>query len=337
MRKFFFTCLILTATLFGKAQDPNFSQFFVSPLTLNPALTGKIDGNYRLALNFRNQWPSINNAFRTYTASFDAGILKSRIPDYDQFGVGIIGLTDKSGNGVLQHNYVGISTAYHKALDESGFHQIGLGFQGIYVNKRLNTDALKFEDMLRADGFTGLTTEDFSSYHLNLSYFDLNAGFFYNGTTDGSNNFYLGGSMYHLNRHEETFTDTGHYFMASRLTLQAGGMIPLGDYNAFHFSAMHSRQANAINTVIGGAYMLNINPDEWSPTNLYVGSWFRFGDAIIPYVGLEFGEFRVGASYDVNVSSLKPASNMRGGAEFSLIYIKRPVDPNAKKLNCPKF
>lgn len=337
MRKFFLTGLILTATLFGKAQDPNFSQFFVSPLTLNPALTGKFDGNYRLGLNFRNQWPSINNAFRTYTASFDAGILKNRIPDYDQFGIGVLGLTDKSGNGVLQHNYLGLSTAYHKALDESGFHQIGLGFQGIYVNKRLNTDALKFEDMLRSDGFTGLTTEDFTNYRLNLSYFDLSAGFFYNGTTDGANNFYLGGSMYHINRHEETFSDTGHYFMASRLTLQGGGMVPLGDYNAFHFSAMHSRQANAINTVIGGAYMLNINPDEWSPTNLYIGSWFRFGDAIIPYVGLEFGEFRFGASYDVNVSSLKPASNMRGGAEFSLIYIKRPVDPNAKKLNCPKF
>jgi type IX secretion system PorP/SprF family membrane protein len=337
MRKFLLSGVILTATLFGKAQDPNFSQFFVSPLTLNPALTGKFDGNYRLGLNFRNQWPSINNAFRTYTASFDAGILKHHIPDYDQFGIGVLGLTDKSGNGVLQHNYLGLSTAYHKALDESGFHQIGLGFQGIYVSKRLNTDALKFEDMLRADGFTGLTTEDFTNYRLNLSYFDLNAGFFYNGTTDGANNFYLGGSMYHINRHEETFSDTGHYFMASRLTLQAGGMVPLGEYNAFHFSAMHSRQANAINTVIGGAYMLNINPDEWSPTNLYVGSWFRFGDAIIPYVGLEFGEFRFGASYDVNVSSLKPASNLRGGAEFSLIYIKRPVDPNAKKLNCPKF
>ena len=337
MRKFFFTCLILTATLFGKAQDPNFSQFFVSPLTLNPALTGKFDGSYRLALNFRNQWPSINNAFRTYTASFDAGILKNHIPDYDQFGIGVLGLTDKSGNGVLQHNYIGLSTAYHKALDESGFHQIGLGFQGIYVNKRLNTNALNFEDMLRSDGFTGLTSEDFSNFHLNLSYFDLNAGFFYNGTTDGANNFYLGASMYHINRHEETFSDTGHYFMASRLTLQGGGMVPIGDYNAFHFSAMHSRQANAVNTVIGGAYMLNINPDEWSPTNLYLGTWFRFGDAIIPYVGLEFGEFRIGATYDVNVSGLRPASNLRGGAEFSLIYVKRPVDPNAKKLNCPKF
>jgi type IX secretion system PorP/SprF family membrane protein len=337
MRKFFFTCLILTATLFGRAQDPNFSQFFVSPLTLNPALTGKFDGNYRLALNFRNQWPSIYNAFRTYTASFDAGILKKHIPDYDQFGIGVLGLTDKSGNGVLQHNYIGLSTAYHKSLDENGFHQIGLGFQGIYVNKRLDANSLKFEDMLRSDGFTGLTSEDFSNFHLNLSYFDLNAGFFYNGTTNGSNNFYLGASMYHINRHEETFSDTGHYFMASRVTLQTGGMVPVGDYNAFHFSAMHSRQANAVNTVIGGAYMLNIDPDPWSPTNLYLGSWFRFGDAIIPYVGLEFGEFRIGATYDVNVSGLKPASNMRGGAEFSLIYIKKPVDPNAKKLNCPKF
>ena len=337
MRKFFFTSLILIATLFGKAQDPNFSQFFVSPLTLNPALTGKFDGNYRLALNFRNQWPSINNAFKTYTASFDASVLKNHIPDYDQFGIGLLALTDKSGNGVLQHNYVGVSTAYHKALDESGFHQIGLGFQGVYVSKRLDVNSLKFEDMLRSDGFTGLTQEDFTNYQLDLSYFDLNAGFFYNGTTDGANNFYLGGSMYHINKHEETFTDTGHYYMASRLTLQAGGMVPLGGYNAFHFSAMHSRQANAVNTVIGGAYMLNINPDEWSPTNLYLGTWFRFGDAVIPYVGLEFGEFRVGASYDVNVSGLKPASNMRGGAEFSLIYIKKPVDPNAKKLNCPKF
>jgi hypothetical protein len=114
-------------------------------------------------------------------------------------------------------------------------------------------------------------------------------------------------------------------------------MVPLGEYNAFHFSANHSRQANATNTVIGGAYAINVSQDLGSPTNLYLGSWYRFGDAIIPYVGLEFGDFQLGASYDVNTSSLKPASNMRGGAEISLIYIKKHSDPNVKKLNCPKF
>ncbi len=85
--------LLLTVTICGalvseaSAQDPNFSQFFASPLTLNPALTGKFDGVYRVAGNYRNQWPTIYNAFTTYTASFDAGILKNRIPEYDQFGI----------------------------------------------------------------------------------------------------------------------------------------------------------------------------------------------------------------------------------------------------------
>jgi type IX secretion system PorP/SprF family membrane protein len=319
-----------------KAQDPNFSQFFASPLTLNPALTGKFDGVFRVAGNYRNQWPTINNAFTTATISMDAGILRNTIPDYDQFGVGIMAFTDKSGNGVLQNNFLALSTAYHKALDENGFHQIGLGFQGTYVNKRLDIASLKFESMLRSDGFTGLMDESFSSNQIKLSYFDMNLGVLYNGTTDGSNNFYFGASMYHVNHPKETFKQ-GNYLLDPRVTIQAGGMVPVGEYNAFHFSANHSRQANATNTVIGGAYMINVAQDLGNPTNLYLGSWYRFGDAIIPYVGLEFGEFQLGASYDVNTSSLKPASNMRGGAEISIIYIKKHTDPNAKKLNCPKF
>jgi hypothetical protein len=98
--------LLLTVTICGTlvskalAQDPNFSQFFASPLTLNPAMTGKFDGVYRVAGNYRNQWPTIYKAFTTYTASFDMGILKNRIPEYDQLGVGILGFSDQAGDGV---------------------------------------------------------------------------------------------------------------------------------------------------------------------------------------------------------------------------------------------
>lgn len=336
MKTLLFSVLLFLSVLSSKAQDPNFSQFFASPLTLNPALTGKFDGVFRVAGNYRNQWPTINNAFTTATISFDAGILKNKISEFDQFGVGVMAFTDKSGNGVLQNNFLALSTAYHKALDENGFHQIGLGFQGTYVSKFLDRKSLYFEDMLRSDGFTGLSSETFSGTQINLSYFDMNLGFLYNGTSDGANNFYVGASMYHVNRPKESFKQ-GNYLLEPRVTIQAGGMLPLGEYNAVHFSANYSRQANATNTVIGGAYMLNINQDLGSPTNLYLGTWFRIGDALIPYIGLEFGDFHLGATYDVNISSLKPASNMRGGAEFSLIYIKKQSDPNARKLNCPKF
>jgi type IX secretion system PorP/SprF family membrane protein len=338
MRKIFSTCLVLSAALVIRAQDPNFSQFFVSPLTLNPALTGKFDGVLRVAGNYRMQWPTIYKAYNTGTVSVDGGILKGRIPENDQFGIGILALSDKSGEGgILQDNYVALSMAYHKALDENGFHQLGLGFQGAYTDKKLYPYKAHFEDQLTANGWTGITSEVFDNKdELSTSYFDMNLGLFYSGTTDGFNNFYFGSSVYHVNRHKESFHGA-NYLLDPRLTFQAGGIIPLANNNAIHISAMHSRQANSVNTLIGGAYMLSLNADPMNETNLYVGSWFRFGDAIIPYVGLEFGDFRLGATYDVNVSSLKPGSNMRGGAEFSLIYIKKPSDPNAKRLNCPKF
>lgn len=319
------------------AQDPNFSQFFASPLTLNPALTGKFDGTFRVAGNYRNQWPSILNAFETKTISADFGILQNRIPEFDQFGVGILGFTDRAGDGVLVTNSAGLSVAYHKALDEDGFHQLGVGFQGSYVNKRLDVTKVTFEDELTPFGFVpGTTSEFFSNNQVNVSYADINAGIFYNGSTNGYNNFYLGASMYHINRPKEAFQG-GNFLLSSRTTLQAGGRIPVGNDNYVHIAANHSMQAKAHNTVVGGAFSYNINHDENNPTNVYLGGWMRFNDAIIPYIGLEFNNILVGATYDINTSSLKPASNSRGGIELSLIYIRRPVDPNFKKLNCPRF
>jgi type IX secretion system PorP/SprF family membrane protein len=305
-------------------------------MTLNPALTGKFDGVYRIAGNFRNQWPAIQNAFETKTASVDFGIMKNRLADIDQLGIGVLGVTDRAGDGVLVTNYAGLSVAFHKGLDENGYHQVGAGFQGTYVNKRLDVTKVYFEDQLTPLGFTGVTSEIFTNKQVNVSYVDVNAGVLYNGSTNGYNNFYIGASMYHINRPKETFKG-GNYLLSARTTLQAGGKIPVGPYNYLHFAANHSIQAKAHNTLVGGAFSLNVNQNEDNPTNIYVGGWYRFGDAAIPYLGLEFNGLLIGATYDVNTSSLKPASNSRGGIEVSLIFIKKPSDPDAKKLNCPRF
>ena len=77
------------------------------------------------------------------------------------------------------------------------------------------------------------------------------------------------------------------------------------------------------------------DPDADKPTSFYGGAWVRLGDAFIPYIGLEFGDLRVGTTYDINTSSLKAASQSRGGIEISLIYIKHAGE--SKGLPCPKF
>ncbi len=331
--------LIASLASVSFAQDPNFSQFFASPLTLNPALTGKFDGLFRIAGNYRNQWPTISNAYTTETASGDFHLLRNYLPEIDRWGIGVLFMNDQAGDGALTTNIFSLSTAYHKGLDEDGFHQIGVGFQGSYTDKRLNVYKLRFEDQLTALGFTGATSEIFPQAGLEIKFVDINAGVLYNGSTNGYNNFYLGASMYHINRPKETFQG-GQYYLGSRTTLMAGGRLPTNQFNALHFSANYSLQANSNNLTLGGAYALNLNYDEENPLYLYMGAWGRFNnvsDALIPYIGIEVGDFQVGATYDVNISSLQPASNSKGGIELSLIYIKKPVNRDLKKLNCPKF
>ncbi|MBC8035259.1 MAG: PorP/SprF family type IX secretion system membrane protein [Chitinophagaceae bacterium] len=329
--------LLVLIRISVQAQDPNFSQFHASPLTLNPALTGKFDGVFRVAGNYRDQWPAISKAFVTSTASFDMGILPNRISETDKWGIGVMAMTDKTADGILNSNFLSFSTAYHKGLDEDGLNQIGVGFQGGYSSKRLDGTKLNLEDELDQQGTWTNTSSDITVNNrmISVNYFDFNAGVLFNGSSDGINNYYFGASVYHINRPKESFNG-GFYTLSQRVTLHGGGAFPVAQNATVQLSGLHSRQAGATNTVIGGNIALNVNNNQDVPTNVYLGSWYRFGDALIPYIGLEFGEFLLGTTYDVNTSSLKTASQSRGGIEISLIYVKRPPD-GSRRVPCPKF
>ncbi len=336
MKKIVFVLIVGLIWIHTNAQDPHFSQFFSSPLTLNPALTGKFDGTVRVAGNYRNQLPTFNNVYTTSTISVDFSILNKIIPENDTWGLGIIALTDQAGGRILNNNYIGISTAYHKALNEDGYSQIGLGFQGIYGQKLLNYSKLYFNDQLTPYGYDFTTpSADIANIKVpNLSYLDINAGIIYTVSTTDKNNFYAGLSMYHINRPKESF-EGGNWNIAARTTVSAGGYFPIADNFTLHTSGIYQLQGNQTETIFGGAVSTSLNTDEGNPTNIYGGLWMRWKDAIIPYLGLEFGGMRIGASYDINTSSLKSGSQSRGGMELSIIYIKK--GEGAKNIPCPKF
>jgi type IX secretion system PorP/SprF family membrane protein len=333
--KFLITLVFITIAVNVIGQDPHFSQFFSSPLTLNPAFTGKFDGLVRAAANYRNQWPTINRAYETGTASVDFPILAKKIPSTDIFGLGFMGYTDKSAAGAVSFNYFSVSTAYHKGLDEDGYSQLGAGFQVTYSNMLINTSKLTFEDQLTSAGFTKPTEEIFNNSTLKANYIDVNAGILYTTSTTDKNNFYAGVSLYHINRPKEEFTGV-NYNLYPRATFHAGGYFPVGETTTLHLSGLYSTQAGAHEALIGGAMQFIAgDPNADKPTSFYGGGWVRLGDALIPYMGLEYSNLRVGVSYDINISDLKTASESRGGIEISLIYVMQR--PEGKGLPCPKF
>ena len=337
MRNILLLLVLLSCSILSTAQDPHFSQFFSSPLTLNPAFTGKFNGNLRVAGNYRNQWPTINQAYKTGTLSIDAPLLKNTIDYRDTWGIGIMGYTDKSAAGAVSFNYVSLSTAFHKGLDEDGYKQLGLGLQATYSNMNIFTSDLKFEDQLTPLGFTGVTSETFNNAILKSSYFDVNAGLLYTTSTTDRNNLYAGVSVYHINRPKQNFTANSYYLLSPRATFHAGGYFPTSETSTLHVSALYSTQAKAHETVLGAAMQFATGDLETTenPVSFYAGSWVRLGDALIPYIGLEYNNLRFGLTYDINMSDLKTASQSRGGVELSIIYIAKT--PGSKGLPCPKF
>jgi hypothetical protein len=168
----------------------------------------------------------------------------------------------------------------------------------------------------------------------------MNLGALFNGSTNGNNNYYFGVSAYHLNRPKESFLGVDTINVPIRITGHAGGYFPIaGSPSTIYLSGLYNRQAGAHEVVFGGAWAVSASQDEQNPVNFYAGAWGRFSnvtDAVIPYVGLDYGSFSLGVTYDVNVSSLKTASQNRGGIEISLIYIKKPSDGH-HDIPCPRF
>jgi len=344
MKRPVFSCLLWIAVLlqgelvFG--QDPHFSQFFSSPLTLNPALTGKFDGQYRISGIYRNQWPELNNAFITSSISLDAPILTQKISENNRLAVGIFAMTDKSVNGILRSNYVAASVAYHIALDEEGYQQLGAGFQASYANKRLDVAAIKFESQLDLTGqWTSPSNENFNASLVNVHYIDVNAGLLYNGSTNGLDNYYLGASVYHLNNPSDGFMKNGNYHLSRRYTAHAGGYFPTGEITTLFLTGLYNQQNTTKEVVLGSALGFNLAGQSEVPVSFYAGCWTRLNnqyDAVIPYIGLDFNELRLGLTYDINVSKLTPGSQSKGGMELTLVYVHQK-STGRKTMPCPRF
>lgn len=345
MKKIFLglsAAMIFTTSAF--AQDAHFTQYFASPLTLNPALTGLTQCDVRLAANYRTQWASVSsNPYNTATISYDMAALKGKLNNGDALGVGVLGFFDRSGLGALQNVTIGLSLAYHKALGYEKQHTLSFGIQGALVQKSIDFNQLKFEDQYNpASGVADYQTSEVIG-NADLNYPDFNAGLMYSGRISEHSTAYVGFSYYHLTNPVESFLGDSHT-ISSRYTGYLGGSFDLNEKIVLYASGLYQSQASASELMAGAAVGFVLNPGydrEFSRSTIfYVGGWYRYNDAIAPYIGFEWSKMKLGISYDVNVSNFATATGGNGGYEISLIYngcINQRAAQPTYNFACPKF
>lgn len=323
---------LLLVTGITRAQDPHFSQYFASPLTLNPATTGFFDGDYRFAINEREQWWNVGPGYNTMSISADVKILKEQLPDFDTFAIGINGVFDKSLNNALQSNYISVSSAYHKSIAYNGSQMLAVGFQVTFANRYLDFSRLTFSSQFNTDFFDTTIPVNIAANSSATKYIEVNVGILYSVHLEKSN-IYTGVSLYHANKPSESlFNSTGNK-IPFRSTLHSGTDIYLSPQSSFLFSGIYMQQAGFKDKLAGCAYGLKATGIQNTDIKLYLGFWYRFNDAYIPYVGIDYNSFSAGINYSMPQSSISSYSPRT--VEVSLLY-KHKSKYNQSNI-CPRF
>ena len=173
-------------------QDPNFAQFYSSPLNINPALTASINSDWRLISNFRNQWIGPSSPYMTGTISYDRKIQKRTYKEEEgnRIGIGAMMMYDYTMSGIARNTYASLNLSYNVKLSEGDIiNRIGVGFGAIYGKKYVDFSKLDFEEQWTGtlEGFnTNLPTGEDALTNMK-GYISLTGGFLYSHSTDKSN------------------------------------------------------------------------------------------------------------------------------------------------------
>lgn len=320
-----------------KAQDLHFSQYFNAPLLVNPANTGfEPDYDYRLGVNYRDQWPSLGNPYKTMSAWGDAQLFGSRFEN-GWVGIGGALYKDVAGGGSLTTERANFSIAYHQVLGYNSLLSGGMGFG--MVNKRVDISKLTFDNQWTGQFFDGTISSNEPFAYSSIYYFDLQLGVNY--AYFASDNVYLeaGVGAMHLNRPKESFysSNTAADELSPRYTAFLNSRIKIQNLWIVNPNIYVSKMGTAYETVVGVNANRNLSGDGGA-SQLILGLYYRNKDAIIPMVGFQLNDVKVIMSYDATVSSLGTYNGAKGAYELSLVMngIYGNAERSSKSIRCPK-
>lgn len=341
---FYLSLVVVFSVTTLRGQDIHFSQFYMSPMTLNPALTGVMNCNTRIVGNYRNQWASVLGpaAYNTYSISYDQ---KMPVGRYDYFGFGGNIWSDVAGTVDFQTLTFKLAGAYSRRVggDRRKAHYLVIGAEA-GVSQR-SWDYLKSRWPNQHDGGGGHDPDIGGELGLqdNFLFGDVGLGVLWFSTLSKKKNFYFGAAINHLNQANLSFyrpDNVEKYY--TKMVFHTGGEFPLNRSVSLVPGAVFFNQGPSLEINAGNSFRFNLdNADDQS---FQFGAWMRLArhfedpilvDAIILSTRFDYSNWGIGFSYDINVSSLSQESRGNGGFEFSMVYYV--CGPQNRGVYCPKF
>jgi type IX secretion system PorP/SprF family membrane protein len=331
-----YSIVFLMASAFHKATaqtDPHFTQNYTYPLYLNPALTGSGNGDYRITAIHRSQWGAVGNPYRTTGISADARTNKN-------VAVGFNLMDQTAGDGGFNYLNTYASVAYTGVkFGKENYQRMVFAMQAGIINRHF--DASKFKWGEQWDPITGYnasnpTTESFAKTSATI--LDIGAGaLYYDATPSKKYNVFAGLSFFHINKPADPIISSQSVALNTiplRYTVHGGVSINLQDGTSIVPHALYMQQGNAHEFMLGAYVQHDVNEE----TNIMFGGYYRYKDAVAPFVGVDYKDFTVGLSYDVNRATLGASTKNINSFELSLSYVFRQGSKSIFDfIHCPRL
>ena len=320
----FITFIIVVDCL---GQDPTFSQFYANKLYLAPSFAGATE-QYRFAMNYRNQWPSVPGVFNTYSISFEKAM-----PNFNS-GIGVLATYDVAGSGNLSTTNIGLLYSYDIAINKDWHIRPGVNFKFYYLG--LDINELIFNSQITGSGTTP---------SINPPPFDNVADVDFSTSALVYNDRIWGGfTLDHL-----LVPKTSFYGDDATVPIKFN---LFGGTQILKKSRLRQKMQEvlsvAVNFQMQGKFYQSDAGVYYFKSPLVFGLWYRgipfatsqAGDAIIGLLGVKTNNLSIGYSYDFTISNLIGSTG--GSHEISLIYEFNNFSIGSQRrkiraIPCPEF
>jgi type IX secretion system PorP/SprF family membrane protein len=343
MKKYLLIFLCITALrTISFSQDMHFSQYNEIPSLVNPALTGS-EYVMRAGLIYKNQWGSVTVPYRSYGASYEMKFKASAWDKTDPFksksykkafnrlAGGLSFFSDKAGDGGLGTNLVNLSLAtFIKTSDNS---MLSFGGQGSIIQRSVDFNKFVFSNQYNGTSYdrTPAPGEDYSAHSFIAP--DVAAGVLWRYEKEekviGDNDHMtadFGASMYHIIKPTQHFLVNSNDQLYSKINVHGKMLIGIPRTRLGIAPSLYLSFQGAHKELLAGVmgkYFLKHNSKYTGyvkKSSIGIGAYYRNGDAVILNFLLEYAQYGIGVSYDLNVSGLSEVSTLRGGPEITLRY-----------------
>lgn len=330
MNSYFKILFIVFTNLFvfkAVSQDWHFSQFNEAPILINPANTGSYSGDYRANLNYKSQWASIGNPYKSMAASFDLPALRN-YNGYKMTGLGLAILSDKAGKS--NYGFTQINITASQSVTVNKFQDLSVGLSFGYGQVSANFNGLRWDNQYDGLNYDPSLPTGESNFYPKSNYFDISAGFLARFFSRDLKETQIGFSASHLNRPwQATLSDINDDVLRMKFILHGKSEIPLQNGKDLSIIPSIYIAKQAVSTEFLAGFNIKSTLGVTSlytgynaASYVYIGAYYRFDDALIANVAYEWrSQVKVGLSYDINFSQLTPATSTRGGLEVAISWL----------------